>query len=239
MLPAMPADRERASEPTTAERRAPEPVDRGAAMRPVDQSGRPLGPRALATRRRLLDATEALLDLRRVRDVSVVEIARRAGTSPATFYQYFKDVEEATLELAREAAARVPEALEPLRRDWRGAPGLDAARGLVEAFLRRWDEHRAVLLFTNVAAEQGDRRFRRVRAQAMQPLVEALAAKLRESRSEGAALHPAAAAAALGAILERLAAYHAELEPLGVGRDDLVETVARILHQTVTGRVEP
>src|SRR5690606_4862534 len=207
------------------------------AMRLVDQSGRPLGPRAIATRRRLLDATRELLDERAVRDVSVVEIARRAGTSPATFYQYFKDVEEATLELAREAAARVHEALEPLRGDWEGEAGLDAARRLVERFVQRWDEQHAVLLFTNVAAEQGDRRFRKVRIQAMHPLIEALAAKLREMRGEGDGVHPMAGAAALASILERLAAYHVELEALGVRRGDLVETVARILHQTVTGDV--
>jgi AcrR family transcriptional regulator len=207
------------------------------AVRLLDQSGRPLGPRAVATRRRLLAATEALLDERRVREVSVVEIARRAGTSPATFYQYFGDVEDATLELAREAAARVHEALEPLREDWEGARGLAAARRLVEAFVRRWDDHHAVLLFTNVAAEQGDRRFRRVRIQAMHPLLEALAAKVREARGGRAdGVHPVAAAAALASILERLAAYHEELESLGVGRADLVETVARILHQTVTGK---
>jgi AcrR family transcriptional regulator len=170
--------------------------------------------------------------------VSVVEIARRAGTSPATFYQYFKDVEEATLELAREAAAEVPATLEPLRGDWRGARGLDAARALVEAFVRRWDRRHAVLLFTNVAAEQGDRRFRKVRIQAMHPLIDALAAKVEETREGRAAegVHPVAAAAALASILERLAAYHQELESLGVERADLVETVARMLHQTVTGK---
>jgi AcrR family transcriptional regulator len=240
----MPAGRERAPRSVAREQDADGAPHagpaRGAAARAirlVDQNGRPLGPRAVATRRRLLDATEALLEERRVREVSVVEIARRAGTSPATFYQYFKDVEEATLELAREAAARVHASLQPLRGDWRGARGLDAARALVEAFMRRWDDHRAVLLFTNVAAEQGDRRFRRVRIQAMHPLIEALAAKVRESRDAGAgAVHPIAAAAALASILERLAAYHQELESLGVARGDLVETVARMLHQTVTGK---
>jgi AcrR family transcriptional regulator len=208
-------------------------------MRLVDQSGRPLGPRAVATRRRLLEATEALLDERRVREVSVAEIARRAGTSPATFYQYFRDVEEATLELARAAADRVHEAIQPLASDWPGARGLDAARALVEAFLRRWDEHRAVLLFANMAAEQGDRRFRKVRTQAMYPLIDALAARIAASRAPGDGLHPVAAAAALGAILERLAAYHEELEVLGVSRTDLVETVARMLCATVTGREAP
>jgi len=36
-----------------------------------------------------------------------------------------------------------------------------------------------------------------------------------------------------------MAAFHTELEPLGVDREDLVETAARILHQTVTGQTAP
>ena len=53
------------------------------------------------------------------------------------------------------------------------------------------------------------------------------------------ALHPIAAAAALAAILERLAAYHRSLEGLGVTREHLVETSASILYQIVTGRRAP
>jgi AcrR family transcriptional regulator len=202
------------------------------------QGGRPLGPRALKTRQRLLETTQELLAERAVRDVSVVEIARRAGTSPATFYQYFADVEEATLELARAAAEQVPAILEPFAADWSGERGIAPARVLVDAFVRHWDANHAALLFRNVAAEQGDRRFRKVRILAMQPLIEALAKKFEGSHPDAKAsgLHPVAAAAALAAILERLAAYHAELEVLGVSRDELVETCARILHQVVTGR---
>jgi hypothetical protein len=51
------------------------------------------------------------------------------------------------------------------------------------------------------------------------------------------AIHPHAAAAAMAAILERLSAYHREIEPLGITREKLVETCAHILLQTVTGRV--
>jgi len=210
--------------------------------RQLDQNGRPLGPRALETRRRLLDATDALLAERPVRDVSVVEIARRAGTSPATFYQYFQDVEEATVELAQEAAEEVPPILEPLRADWRGKRGLAAARTLADAFVRHWDDHHAVLLFRNVAAEQGDRRFRRVRIKALHPVILELAKKIGEARDAGRipeAIHPYAAAAAMASMLERLAAYHQELEYFGATRDQLVETCARILHYTVTGRAAP
>jgi hypothetical protein len=32
-----------------------------------------------------------------------------------------------------------------------------------------------------------------------------------------------------------MAAFHRDLEPMGVSRGDLVETTARIIHQTVVG----
>jgi AcrR family transcriptional regulator len=202
----------------------------------IGQDGRPLGERAIRTRTKLLECTQELLTERQARDVSVVEIARRAGTSPATFYQYFADVEEATLELASAAAEEVPAILGPLAADWSGAGGLDSARTVVEAFVRHWDQHLAALLFRNVAAEQGDRRFQKVRIRAMHPVLQELAKKIEASQGAASSgLHSVAAAAALAAILERLAAYHQELEVLGVSREQLVESCAGILHQMVPG----
>jgi AcrR family transcriptional regulator len=215
---------------------APESDDRDQQTRTEDGTalgGRPLGPRALRTRAKLLEITRDLLAELPVRDVSVVEIARRAGTSPATFYQYFADVEEAALELANAAAEEVSAILEPLAADWKGPKGLAAARVLVDAFVRHWDAHHAVLLIRNVAAEQGDRRFRRVRNRALRPVLDALSRKIAAAQPEDSGIQPVAAAAALASILERLAAYHAELETLGVSRADLVETCARIAHQIV------
>jgi len=210
--------------------------------RTLDQSGRPLGPRALHTRQRLLDATGQLLEERSVRDISVVEIARKAGTSPATFYQYFKDVGEATLHLAEQAAEEMPTVLELIDGPWRGQRGLETARAIVEAFVRHWDSHRAVLLVRNLAADEGDRRFTKVRRQALAPVMDHLARKVAESQANGriaADVHPYAAAAALASILERLSAYHREIEYFGATREHLVETCARILFQTVTGRSAP
>ena len=72
----------------------------------------------------------------------------------------------------------------------------------------------------------------------MLPVIQALAAKIAEMQLEGLARssdHPHAAAAAMAAILERLAAYHRELEIFGVTRDHLVETSASIVLQTVAG----
>ncbi len=210
--------------------------------RAVDQSGRRLGPRALHTRQRLLDATVALLSESSVRDISVVEIARKANTSPATFYQYFRDVGEATLRLAEQAAEEMPAVIQLIDESWRGHKGLDTARAIVGAFVDHWDAHRAVLLVRNLAADEGDRRFQKVRREALSPVIEHLARKVEESQQQGripSEIHASAAAAAMASILERLAAYHREIEYFGVTREHVIETCARILFQTVTGRSSP
>jgi len=85
------------------------------------------------------------------------------------------------------------------------------------------------MLDANLAADEGDRRFQRVRRRALTPVIEHLAQRIRESQQGGriaAEVHPYAAAAAMASILERLAAYHKELEFFGVTREHLVETCA-------------
>ena len=203
--------------------------------------GRPLGKRGAATRRRLLDATARLLESDGVRDLRVVDIAREVGSSPATFYQYFRDVEEAVLALTAEVGEELAPVDQLLRRSWTGAPGLDTARDMVDAFIRYWDEHRAVLRTRNLAAQEGDLRFRHVRNNSLRPITDHIASTVTDSQEAGLVsteISPMAAAAALVALLERMAAFHRDLEALGITRADVVETTARILHQTVTGGKE-
>ena len=212
------------------------------AKKTVDQSGRALGPRALHTRQRLLDATRALLEERSLRDISVVEIARKVDTSPATFYQYFKDVSEVTLQLAEQAGAEISALVTKIEQPWSGKRGFETARELVNGFIDHWDAHRAVLRIRNLASEEGDRRFQKVRRDASHPILDGLAGKVREAQAAGRLsdrTHPFAAAAALASMLERLAAFRHELQALGVAREDLVETCARILVQATTGRAAP
>ena len=68
---------------------------------PADEAraadGRRPGRRGLATRQKLLDCTAEMLGSGPYRELKVVDIARAAGTSPATFYQYFADVESAVV----------------------------------------------------------------------------------------------------------------------------------------------
>ncbi len=202
----------------------------------VDQSGRALGPRALQTRARLLEATETLLGRQKLRELRVIDIAREVETSAATFYQYFRDVDDVVLCLAGQTSEEMPGILEQIDGSWRGDAGRRKARAIVEAFIAHWDAHHAVLRVRNLASDEGDERFQALRARTMRPVITHLARVIREHREgDAAAGHPAAAAAAMASILERLAAYHRELEVFGVTRDDLVETSAQILHHTVTG----
>jgi AcrR family transcriptional regulator len=206
---------------------------------PVAIDGRSLGRRGAATRGRLLEATTELLETHGVRDLRVVDIARQVGTSPATFYQYFRDVEDAVLALAVEVGEDLAPIEELLGRDWTGPEGLDAARELVGSFIEYWDAHRAILRTRNLAAQEGDRRFREVRIAALAPLREGLTAKVREGQAAGMVdgeLSAVAAASALAAMLERMAAFHSDLAAFGATHDDVVETTARIVYQTVTGR---
>ena len=205
----------------------------------LDQSGRALGPRAQNTRRALLDSTAELLAEQSLREVRVVDIARRVGSSPATFYQYFKDVEDAVLQLAQEASLEMPAIIAQIQGDWVGDEGMERARGIVRAFIEHWDKHHAVLRVRNLASDEGDTRFMSVRAKAMSPVLEAFQQHIEAAKQAGRlpdSLNSRAASAAMGAILERLAAYHKQLELFGVELEDLVETSAYILYRNITGR---
>ena len=78
-------------------------IDRRRAARRRRPRARAAGP---GHARCLLDCTLGMLQDTSYRDLKVVDIAREAGTSPATFYQYFPDVESAILALAEEMADR-------------------------------------------------------------------------------------------------------------------------------------
>jgi AcrR family transcriptional regulator len=203
--------------------------------------GRPLGKRGVQTRRRLLEASGELLETHGIRDLRVVDIARAVGTSPATFYQYFQDVEHAVLTLAAEVGDEVLPLARLVDEPWEGEGGLDAARALVDGFVTYWDNHRAVLRTRNLAAQEGDLRFREVRNRTLGEFTARFTKKIEAARARGEvseSISPVAAAAALVALIERMAAFHRDLEPMGIRRADLVETTARMIHQTVVGTAD-
>jgi AcrR family transcriptional regulator len=201
--------------------------------------GRRLGLRAQATRRRLLDATAELLETNGILELKVVDVARKVGTSPATFYQYFANVEEAVLALAEEVGEKILDLVPLVDQPWRGPKALELARQLVDGYIKQWDTDRAVLRTRDLTAQEGDSRFRAVRDKSLSELTDRLAERIGENQEAARVspdITPYAAASAMVSMIGRMAAYHDEFETRGVSRGATVETVARILCQTVTGR---
>lgn len=200
--------------------------------------GRRLGTRALQTRQRLLDATAELLAEVSIRDLKVVDVVRRVGVSPASFYQYFADVEEAVVALAEEVSESLSDFAPHFAHPWEGAEGLGQARRFIDDYMDYWDRHRAILRVRNLGYEEGDERFRKVYVDASIRLVNLLTSQIERGQAVGRvaeALHPYATAGAMLAMVERTVAFNVEYERRGVGRDALAETLARILFTTVTG----
>src|SRR3546814_12218426 len=85
------------------------------------------------------------------RDVKVIDIAREAGTSPATFYQYFSDVEAAILVLAEEMARRGAHLADVLSEGaWEEESAYGTPLALVDRSLSFWHPNRSVLLSGNL-----------------------------------------------------------------------------------------
>jgi AcrR family transcriptional regulator len=147
--------------------------------------GRVPGARGLSTRGRLLGCTLALLGDRSYRDLAVIDIARAAGSSPATFYQYFPDVESAVLVLAEHMADEHGRLAAIVRgADWRGAGACPAAEALAAEFLAFWIDHQPILRVVDLASGEGDPRFRAIRTRLLNDVTNALAEAVDSMRGQ-------------------------------------------------------
>jgi AcrR family transcriptional regulator len=177
------------------------------------------------------------------RDVKVIDIAREAGTSPATFYQYFPDVESAILALA-EATALDTGALSELVRNsvWKAKDGYDVALALADEFIAFWDRNRAVLRVVDLAVEEGDLRFRKIRSGMLNELTVALSeviAQLQPAGRRADPLNPMATAGVLVAMLAHVAAHRFGFEFWGIRTGELRRSMAEIIYWSLTGQKPP
>ena len=178
------------------------------------------------------------------RDIKVVDIAREAGTSPATFYQYFPDVESAVLVLADEMVSTGSERFAAMvgQISWKGRGGYDGVVALVDALLEFWAGNQPVLRVVDLATDEGDGRFANVRTRLLNDLNNALATAARDQQQAGRGqsdLDPNALAGVLVAMLAHVSAHRLGFEFWGVRTDDLRGAMARIIYWTITGQKPP
>jgi AcrR family transcriptional regulator len=201
-------------------------------LRAVD--GRVPGRRGRATRDKLLKATADLLDKKSYRELTVVEIAKRAKTSTATFYQYFTDVEAALAELARELSDEGPRLVDIIRTAKWKTDGAESATRLVDAFVDLWDRHHAILRVVELATAEGDMRFRNIRTHLLSQVTDALRDAI--VKSSNGDLEPRAHAAALVSLLAHVAEHRYGFEFWGIKLDDVRKSTAHHVAWGITGR---
>jgi AcrR family transcriptional regulator len=207
-------------------------------VRTVD--GRVAGRRGQATRQKLLDCLSEMLSSSPYRDVKVIDVARKAGTSPATFYQYFPDVEGAVLEIAEQMAAEGAGLTELLQgRTWTGKAGWQTAQELVDGFLEFWRKNDAILRVVDLGAAEGDKRFYKIRMKILNSVNNSLADSIAELQSKGRVdkdVSPAAVAGSLVAMLAAVAAHQKGFSSWGVKQAELKPNLALLVHLGVTGK---
>ncbi len=207
-------------------------------VRTVD--GRVAGRRGQATRQKLLDCLSEMLSSSPYRDVKVIDVARKAGTSPATFYQYFPDVEGAVLEIAEQMASESTALTELLQgRSWVGKAGWQTAQELVEGFLDFWRRNDAILRVVDLGAAEGDKRFYKLRMKILNSVNNSLADSVAELQSKGKVdkdVNPAAIAGSLVAMLAAVASHQKGFTSWGVKQAELKPNLALLVHLGVTGK---
>ena len=202
--------------------------------------GRIPGRRGRATRTKLLDCLEGMLATSAFRDLKVTDVTREAGTSPATFYQYFPDIETAVLAIAEQMVdegARLRACVTD--GSWRGTDAYDTATGVVDGFLRFWEQHQALLRVLDLAALEGDQRFHVMRVQMLNSVTVALAEVIDSVRKPEDNAESTAMAGALVAMLAHNAAHQAGFESWNIHVRDLRSALTNLLFWGVTNRKPP
>ncbi|MFF4872699.1 TetR family transcriptional regulator [Streptomyces sp. NPDC003444] len=207
-------------------------------VRTVD--GRVAGRRGQATRQKLLDCLGEMLSSSPYRDVKVIDVARKAGTSPATFYQYFPDVEGAVLEIAEEMA-KEGAGLADLAsgRSWVGKAAWQSSEDLVEGFLDFWRKHDAILRVVDLGAAEGDKRFYKIRMKILNSVTNSLTDAVKELQAKGKVdkeVGPAAMAGSLVTMLAAVAGHQKGFQTWGVKQAELKPNLALLVHLGITGK---
>lgn len=141
----------------------------------TNKQGQALGRKGEESRRRLLDATLALIERESVHKLSASRIARAATMSSQSFYLYFKDIDELLLTLAQEAADGLGDVIATLQHAERGTPPNVMSEAFVESFSAYWDRHRPILNARNYLADSGNMAFLKLRQEVTMPIIRAIA----------------------------------------------------------------
>lgn len=182
--------------------------------------------------RKLLDAAMTVLEKRGYHAARVDDIVKVARTSHGTFYLYFANKEDlfrALLTDVAEEVASLSGTLGPVTPDETGYREL---RGWLGRFSDLYVHYGPVIRAWTEAEVEGDD-VGRMGEQVLTTVAAALISRISES-NDSDDVDPQVAALATVAMIERLH-YYLLSRQIDVPRDDLLDTVAAVLHVGVFG----
>lgn len=168
--------------------------------------GQKMGRKGRDTRQRVMDAALELLKTSSYKDLSVSEIASEAELSNATFYVYFKDVEEVLYACVEAAALDLGELHAILDAEWDAGNVREQVRKFVEIYNVLWEKYRVELRVRNLEADQGNLRFLNLRIETTKSMLQKLGNKITKLNPK--LEHPQQIAVAIHAAMSGLAAQH-------------------------------
>jgi AcrR family transcriptional regulator len=118
-----------------------------------------LGRKGRETRQRLMDAAFRLLSDCSPLDLTAIAVAGEAGTAPATFYVYFRDVQDLLYALSESATADMLEAFAALDVFHDSGRVAEDSEAFLSMLAGQWDRHGAILYYRMMEADRGDPRF--------------------------------------------------------------------------------
>jgi AcrR family transcriptional regulator len=141
----------------------------------------PSGNKGKETRRSLMIAARRLLDLVSPLSLSAAAISKEAGTSPATFYVYFDDVEDILWSIC-DAIAEDTSNLFPDYAFLRTEDRLEEdALAFVRGYSDIWARHGPLMLYRNMEADRGNKRFNQLVLRIALPILEGLTDRIVEA----------------------------------------------------------
>jgi len=195
--------------------------------------GQRLGEKGGQTRQRLLDAVVELTKTTSIRNLRVAQIARLADASPATFYVYFRDVYDAVLALAQRTTQSAEDLLALLADSWEQDADAKAS-AFVAKYVAHWQANAAIFRIRNLASEEGEVDFYMARVNAVVPLIELMAVRLRD-RARTIGLDSRALAGVLLSMIETISQFGSARPVLGISPEKMMQVGSYFLALFVGG----
>ena len=194
--------------------------------------GRQLRAQGRATLRRLLEAAIVVFDQRGYHAARVDDIVERASTSHGTFYLYFSSKEDLFSALVADVTEEMRQLAESLPPIASNRAGREELRRWLDRFYAIYEHYHPVIRAWTEANAQNPE-MARTGGRVLRRFVRQLEQRV-GAVDPAPGVDPAAAALAMVAMLERVS-FYAVVRMVPVEREQLLDTLAGILHVGVFG----